>query len=148
MFPCVLCVRGCLSPVFLCAVAWPSFVFFVVVFVVVFHLVFADVVLHKSVRATSRKQVRPERGGEKLVTLIFFVCFVFWGPAFSVEANCSAGAISKFWFDLTHLKKALFHEFSHGNLATLIREPRRGRPHRGWEGTPQKRSPEGHSASI
>ena len=34
------------------------------------------------------------------------------------------GAIISFWSKLTNLKKPLLHQFSHGNLATLIREPR------------------------
>ena len=77
----VFCACVFVSPLCFC-VRWPGRpLFFVVVFVVVFHLVFADVVLHKSVRATSRKKVRPQREGGGVGGFVFLcVCFGFGSP--------------------------------------------------------------------
>ena len=67
--PCVSVCGGLVVVSFFC----------VVVFVVVFHLVFPDVVLHKFVRATPRKKVRPQREGGKFEILSFLCLFFVLG---------------------------------------------------------------------
>ena len=105
---CFVCACFSLPCVSVCGGLVVVSFFCVVVFVVVFHLVFADVVLHKFVRATPRKKVRPQREGGKFEILSFLCLFLFWGPFILSRNNLHCGGPYYILVQLAPLKKTRF----------------------------------------